>query len=82
VPVLELVEQPGLSELLSEHVDLPSTRVAAGAVNPTGKPTSVIAAMACGADSADDADVLCASDTPAPHPKRANQPRPSQPTRN
>lgn len=30
VPVLELAEQTGLSELIGEHVDLPSTRVARG----------------------------------------------------
>jgi Transposase DDE domain group 1 len=64
VPVLELAEQAGLSRLIGEHVDLPSTRVASGAVNPVGKLTSIIAAMACGADSIDDADVLRAGGTP------------------
>ena len=64
VPVLELAEQTGLSQLIGEHVDLPSTRVASGAVNPVGKLTSIIAAMACGADSIDDADVLRAGGTP------------------
>ena len=39
VPVLELAEQTGLSKLIGEHVDLPSTRVASGAVNPAGKLT-------------------------------------------
>src|SRR4029077_16211837 len=34
VPVLELAEQTGLSKLIGEHVDLPSTRVKSGAVNP------------------------------------------------
>jgi len=34
VPVLELAEQTGLSELIGEHVELPSTRVKSGAVNP------------------------------------------------
>ena len=43
VPVLELAEQTGLSELIGEHVDLPSTRVKSGAVNPVGKLTSIIA---------------------------------------
>ena len=43
VPVLELAEQTGLSELISKHVDLPSTRVKSGAVNPAGKLTSIIA---------------------------------------
>ena len=64
VPVLELAEQTGLSELIGEHVDLPSTRVKSGAVNPVGKLTSIIAAMACGADSIDDANVLRAGGTP------------------
>ena len=64
VPVLELAEQTGLSELIGEHVDLPSTRVTSGAVNPAGKLTSIIAAMACGADSIDDANVLRAGGTP------------------
>jgi len=31
VPVLELAEQSGLSELIDSHVDLDSTRVASGA---------------------------------------------------
>ena len=44
VPVLELAEQTGLSRLIGEHVDLPSTRVKSGAVNPAGKLTSIIAA--------------------------------------
>jgi hypothetical protein len=64
VPVLELAEQAGLSRLINEHVDLPSTRVKSGAVNPVGKLTSIIAAMACGADSIDDAGVLRAGGTP------------------
>jgi hypothetical protein len=34
VPVLELAEQTGLSWLIGEHVQLPSTRVKSGAVNP------------------------------------------------
>jgi Transposase DDE domain group 1 len=64
VPVLELAEQTGLSELIGAHVDLPSTRVRSGAVNPVGKLTSIIGAMACGADSIDDVDVLRAGGTP------------------
>ena len=64
VPVLELAEQTGLSELIDEHVDLPSTRVKSGAVNPAGKLTSIIAAMMCGADSIDDVNVLRAGGTP------------------
>jgi hypothetical protein len=64
VPVLELAEQAGLSDLIGEHVDLPSTRVKSGAVNPVGKLTSIIAGMMCGADCIDDANVLRAGGTP------------------
>ena len=64
VPVLELAEQTGLSRLIGEHVDLPSTRVASGAVNPAGKLTTIIAGMMCGADSIDDVNVLRAGGTP------------------
>ena len=64
VPVLELAEQTGLSRLIGEHVDLPSTRVTSGAVNPAGKLTTIIAGMMCGADSIDDANLLRAGGTP------------------
>jgi hypothetical protein len=64
VPVMELAEQAGLSRLIGEHVELPSTRVKSGAVNPAGKLTTLIAAMMCGADNIDDVDVLRAGGTP------------------
>ena len=64
VPVMELAEQTGLSRLIGEHVDLPSTRVKSGAVNPAGKLTTIIGGMICGADSIDDVDVLRAGGTP------------------
>jgi hypothetical protein len=64
VPVLELAEQTGLSRLIGKHVDLPSTRVKSGAVNPAGKLTSIIGAIMCGADSIDDVNVLRAGGTP------------------
>ena len=64
VPVLELAEQTGLSRLIGEHVELPSTRVRSGAVNPAGKLTTIIAGMMCGADSIDDANLLRAGGTP------------------
>ena len=64
VPVMELAEQTGLSRLIGEHVDLPSTRVASGAVNAAGKLTTIIAGMMCGADSIDDVNVLRAGGTP------------------
>ncbi len=64
VPVLELAEQTGLSRLIGKQVDLPSTRVKSGAVNPVGKLTTIIGGMICGADSIDDVDVLRAGGTP------------------
>jgi hypothetical protein len=64
VPIMELAEQTGLSRLIGEHVDLPSTRVASGAANPAGKLTTIIAGMMCGADSIDDVNVLRAGGTP------------------
>ena len=65
VPIMELAEQTGLSCLIGEHVDLPSTRVAPGAVNPAGKLTTIIAGMMCGADSIDDVNAfLGAGGTP------------------
>jgi hypothetical protein len=64
VPVMELAEQAGLSELIGEHVDVDSVRVRSGAVNPVGKLTSIIAAMACGADCIDDAELLRSGGTP------------------
>ena len=45
-------------------MDLPSTRVKSGAVNPVGKLTSIIGGIMCGADSIDDANVLRAGGTP------------------
>ena len=64
VPVMELAEQAGLSRLIGEQVDLASTRVKSGAVNPVGKLTAIIAGMMCGADSIDDVGVLRAGGTP------------------
>jgi len=64
IQVLELAEQTGLSKLIGEHVDLPSTRLASGAVNAAGKLSSIIAGMICGADCIDDVNVLRAGGTP------------------
>jgi hypothetical protein len=58
VPLLELAEQAGLSQLLDEHVRFACERVKSGAANPTPKLTSIIAGMAAGADSIDDLDVI------------------------
>lgn len=36
IPVLELAEHAGLSELIDTHVDIDSARVKSGAANPVG----------------------------------------------
>jgi hypothetical protein len=58
IPVLELAEQAGLSDLLSEHVVFTDERIRSGAANPTAKLSSIIAGMLAGADSIDDLDVI------------------------
>ncbi|KAF0963328.1 IS1380 family transposase ISMva3 [Rhodococcus sp. T7] len=65
VPVLELAEQAGLSELIDVHVDIDSARVKSGAANPVGKLTSIIAGMCTGADYIDDMNLLRAGGMPA-----------------
>ncbi|WP_432972463.1 IS1380 family transposase [Dactylosporangium sp. CA-233914] len=63
VPLLELAEQTGLSQLLDEHVRFVDERVKSGAANATPKLTSIVAGMAAGADSIDDLDVIRAGGT-------------------
>jgi hypothetical protein len=58
LPVLELAEQAGLSELLDEHVVFTDERVRSGAANPTPKLSSIIAGMLAGADCIDDLNVI------------------------
>lgn len=58
VPVMQLAEQAGLSQLLDEHVRFVDERVKSGAANSTAKLTSIIAGMAAGADSIDDLDLV------------------------
>jgi hypothetical protein len=58
VPLLELAERTGLSQLLAEHVRFVDERVKSGAANATPKLTSIVAGMAAGADSIDDLDVI------------------------
>ena len=58
VPLMELAEQAGLSQLFDERVRFTCERVRSGAANPTPKLTSIIAGMAAGADSIDDLDVI------------------------
>src|SRR3954454_5282475 len=50
-PVLALAERAGLSELLAEHVSVPSP-------NAPAKVTALLAGMVAGADSIDDMDLL------------------------
>jgi hypothetical protein len=58
VPVMELAEQAGLSQLLDEHVRFACERVKSGAANATPKLASIIAGMAAGADSIADLDLV------------------------
>jgi hypothetical protein len=58
VPVMALAEQTGLSELVSGRVAIKVTSVKSAGVNPAGKVTSIVAGMACGADSIDDVNVI------------------------
>jgi hypothetical protein len=58
VPLLELAQQAGLSQLLDTHVRFTDERVRSGAANATAKLTAIIAGMAAGADSIDDLDVI------------------------
>jgi hypothetical protein len=58
IPVMELAEQAGLSELLDAHVRFGCERVKAGAANATAKLTAIVAGMAAGADSIDDLDIV------------------------
>ncbi|WP_211370948.1 transposase, partial [Nonomuraea turkmeniaca] len=53
-PALRLAERCGLERLVGEHVALG----AAEGVNAPAKVTSIVAGMACGADSIDDLDLL------------------------
>ena len=58
IPVMALAEQTGLAELITDRVQIASTRVASAGVNPAGKLTSIIAGMAASADSIDDLQVI------------------------
>ncbi len=55
---LALVEQAGLSELISAKVAFKTTRVSSAGANPAGKLSSIIAGMAAGADFIDNLDVI------------------------
>ena len=58
VPVLELAESAGLSDLVAGKVRLRSTRVRSAGANPAGKVAAIVAAMAAGADSIDDLGLI------------------------
>lgn len=55
---MALAEQAGLSALVTSKVDLGATVIRSAGVNPAGKVSSIVAGMACGADSVDDLDVV------------------------
>ena len=46
VPVMELAEQAGLSQLITDRVSIKTTRIASAVVNPAGKITSIARAPA------------------------------------
>lgn len=58
VPVMALAERSGLSGLVTGRVRFKAASVKSAGVNPAGKITSIVAGMACGADSIDDLDVI------------------------
>jgi hypothetical protein len=58
VPVMQLAERAGLSDLVAETVKITGAPVPSTGANPAGKITSIVAGMAAGADSIDDLDVL------------------------
>jgi hypothetical protein len=58
VPVMELAERAGLSELVADTVKITNEPVASTGANPAGKVTSIVAGMAAGADCFDDLDVI------------------------
>ncbi|MGW1682816.1 IS1380 family transposase, partial [Saccharopolyspora sp. NPDC002376] len=57
VPVMRLAEQAGLADLAEQTVKL-SPAVGSAGANPGVKVSSVVAGMACGADSIDDLGVV------------------------
>lgn len=65
IPVMALAEQAGLSRLVGERVRFKATKVKSAGANPAGKLTSVIAAMAAGADCIDDLDLIRTGGMPA-----------------
>lgn len=55
---MALADKAGLAELVRAKVDLGETVVPSAGVNPAGKVTSIIAAMAAGAECIDGLNVL------------------------
>lgn len=58
VPVMELAEQAGLSELIEAKVSIKVSRVKSAGANPAAKITSIVAGLAAGADCIDDLQVI------------------------
>ena len=58
VPVMNLAERAGLSELVTDTVKITNEPVVSTGANPAGKVTSIVAGMAAGADSIEDLDVI------------------------
>jgi hypothetical protein len=58
VPVMELAERAGMSELVADKVKITGESIPSTGANPVGKITSIVAGMAAGADCIDDLDVI------------------------
>jgi hypothetical protein len=58
VPVMELAERAGMSELVAEKVEITGAPIPSTGANPAGKVTAIVAGMAAGADSINDLDVI------------------------
>ena len=58
VPVMELAERAGMSELVAEKVEITNAPIPSTGANPAGKVAAIVAGMAAGADSIDDLDVI------------------------
>lgn len=58
VPVMALGERAGLSELVTEKVEITGAPIPSTGANPAGKIAAIVAGMVAGADSIDDLDVI------------------------
>lgn len=57
-PVMALAERAGMSELVTEKVEITNAPIASTGANPSGKVAAIVAGMVAGADCIDDLDVI------------------------